>query len=170
MEAWEINLKKMLAEGVKNESWETQLQAELQSPKPKNSMKSYLILAIVVFVLANAYVLNEKNHWYELPQLFPVATQPEKPRVDHLKQIKSAIATLQKNQASQEAKLQTTSDRLSTLGMIFNEDMAILSQNIDKRKVIVLNEDWTLDRMPTHLKLTPQDAVFLQKYVRKNQK
>lgn len=61
-----------------------------------------------------------------------------------------------------QLQLQEMNRRLSLLGCIHNENIYIMKHNIDKEKVIFMNEDWTIDRMPQHLTLDVETRKFIE--------
>ena len=57
------------------------------------------------------------------------------------------------------------SERITLLGILYNNNMT--AQRTGRHDYIYLNEDWTINRLPNHLRLDADDRSFLRKFVRK---
>lgn len=55
-------------------------------------------------------------------------------------------------------------ERITLLGILYNNNTA--AARAGRKDFIFLNEDWTIDRMPTYLALDAEDREFLSKYVK----
>lgn len=63
-------------------------------------------------------------------------------------------------------KQKATTERLTLLGIIANQNFTVLERGLPKSEMIYLNADWTIDRMPSQLNLDEADKEFLRRYLK----
>ena len=59
------------------------------------------------------------------------------------------------------------SDRLTLLATINNHNGVVIKNALPRQELILLNSDWTINRMPDRIQLDQQDQEFLKQYIRK---
>ncbi len=58
------------------------------------------------------------------------------------------------------------SDRITLLGTINNHNTVVIKRGLPRSELILLNGDWTINRMPNRIYLDYKDKEFLKKYVK----
>jgi len=66
-------------------------------------------------------------------------------------------------------KQKATTERLTLLGIIANQNFTVLERGLPKSEMLYLNADWTIDRMPSQLNLDEADKEFLRRYLKQKQ-
>lgn len=105
------------------------------------------------------------------PQAQP-QPQPEKPKVEAPQSKGDLEALRSENKAQIDAlnkRLDAAANKLKLMGLMVNENFNIIGQQISD-SFIYMNSDWTLDRMPRYLDLSPEDRQYLEQYVRQTSK
>lgn len=82
----------------------------------------------------------------------PVLSMPVEPKVDK-------HADLSKRQ-------QITSDKLTLVAIVQNHNNYVIRQGLPLNEIIYINGDWTIDRMPNHISMTPEAEEFLKRFVK----
>lgn len=59
-----------------------------------------------------------------------------------------------------QAELNKTDEKLLLLATILNDNIA------EQKNPLYINEDWTIDRLPTHLDLNGDDMTWIKKYAK----
>ena len=194
-EQWEIDLRKQL-EGkftpTNNNTeitWEDKLKKEIDvTPKKSNTL---LFIILLIFLgLAIIFAYDQKtggrvetwiNSQFDIQNAPVCENMPqeeiEKPRREikdikdndtELLSIKNSIAKLEEANKANEELMKKTSDRVTLMGVLLNENFMIVRNNYDRSHLIFFNRDWTLDRMPSYIKFSEEDREFLKKYTREN--
>jgi len=58
-------------------------------------------------------------------------------------------------------------DRMTLLATINNHNLVVQQNNLPKTELILLNEDWTINRIPDRIKLDNADQEFMRQFLRK---
>lgn len=107
----------------------------------------------------------------QLPPAQP-QPQPEKPKAEAPQSKGDLEALRSENKAQIDAlnkRLDAAANKLKLMGLMVNENFNIIGQQISD-SFIYMNSDWTLDRMPRYLDLSPEDRQYLEQYVRQTSK
>lgn len=59
-------------------------------------------------------------------------------------------------------RVSTMSKKLAVLGALTNENVVVVRDGWPRSHMLTLSKDWSLSRMPQHLKLTEEDQAFLE--------
>jgi ABC-type phosphate transport system auxiliary subunit len=59
-------------------------------------------------------------------------------------------------------RVSTMSKKLAVLGALTNENVVVVRDGWPRSHMVTLSKDWSLSRMPQHLKLTEEDQAFLE--------
>lgn len=195
LEPWEIELKKQLSGDEaryqpappKPEQPQPAPKQEAQAPKPSGDSGTLSFILTLLFLLAvTVFVYDHKTGGKlksyvtslfksrvddEKPKLKPERAEKQPAERQDQSAIKSEVDSIRKESQARidelSAKLQKTTDKVKALGLLVNENFNIIGQNIPD-EFMFLNRDWTLDRSPKYLELTPEDKEYLRKYVREN--
>jgi hypothetical protein len=96
--------------------------------------------------------------------------------IDHDTEIASLRSYIQKidsenkiNLEKLTSKLKWNSDRITLMGIMFNENFLIVRNNHFKGHLIFFNRDWTLDQVPHYVQLSDDDKEYLRKFIKTNQ-
>lgn len=131
--------------------------------------KKYYI-AIIVLVIFGVFIYNQKSdnpirYWFANRIKFKDVDGSIK-SFDGKIQFQSEIEKMQHNMGEIDKKLTWINKRVTLLGVLANENLMILGKGYDKSKLIFLNVDWSIDKMPEHVKLEPSDKEFLQQFLK----
>lgn len=99
-------------------------------------------------------VYNQQSSWMNQPSAAPVDL---KTQVDKLTDATKKIWERSK----------WNSDRLTLLATINNHNLVVTQQGLPRSELILLNSDWTIDKMPNRIQLDPQDQAFIKQFLRK---
>ena len=58
-------------------------------------------------------------------------------------------------------------DRLVLLGIINNNNMAVMKYGYPRQDIIFINENWTIDRIPPHVQLSKKDEEFVRRFLKR---
>lgn len=190
LEKWEIELRQQLESVVKetkNKPSQGIAVAEVDK-KQSNVLPMTLLFIVLAIGLLVAYDLKtdgEVQNWIiskfekKSEKIDSLPIEPISPPVNNTTPI-SVVNELKDRMSKLEVDNQTALDKLSEkvawnshriglLGIIFNEDFSIMKNNLDRRNIVFLNRDWTLNQMPKCIELTEEDKEYLNKYVKPNQ-
>ena len=76
---------------------------------------------------------------------------------EFLQKIQNDVAMHQDVLNKLESKTQDNKEKIGLIGVLFNENTLVIRNAHDKDHLIFFNRDWTIDRMPQHLKLNDED-------------
>lgn len=175
------------------EQWEMDLRGEIRDalksspPAPTKKKSNIQVRPLLFFVAVLLFVMNfaivERKH----PGFFaeklnyvvssfhgdtPVAQNQPDPLIMALRGLDSRLEVLEakKEYTDDElkAELKELRDKVYLMVVVQDENAAIskkiLSQyNYEGQQFIHIDPDWKIDRMPTHIKLTPESEEFLRK-------
>lgn len=65
-----------------------------------------------------------------------------------------------------EEQLKKNSRKLNLLGISHNENFSILNKQNPNKKFILLNHDWSLDRMPENIEIPSEDKIFIDNNIK----
>lgn len=198
LEQWEIDLRKQLdgttaVKPKKEDTWEDRLREQMNNipvavpvaPKPKNSQIGFFVLLIGILLLALGLVVAQKTGFFakifakrqESADSCPVGGPTEiRPRhenlADQVGQLRIDFDRMKHEDKARyeqmQKKLHKTSDRVTLLGMMQNENLLVgKNQGVNSDQFLYFNDDWTISGMPQYLELTDADLTFLNKYVKK---
>ena len=149
MEQWEIDLNNEL----KNDK---QIIIVKQNKKSSNGLLIFVIfILIVIFLGLFAYKKVEKfKYWIQ----------------NHFKveNISNIIDDKEKNKNFWdkidliEEQLKKNSRKLNLLGISHNENFSILENKNPDENFIILNHDWSLNRLPKNIEINPEDKKFIE--------
>lgn len=58
-------------------------------------------------------------------------------------------------------------ERMTLLATLNNHNLVVIQQNLPKTELILLNDDWTINRMPDRIRLDAADQEFMRKFIRR---
>lgn len=58
-------------------------------------------------------------------------------------------------------------DKVSLLGIVANQNNAVIANHRPSEELIFINPDWTIDQMPSQVEVEPATSNFLKKHMRK---
>jgi len=176
MEQWEIDLRKQL-EGVqpRREEWEDKLEREIKDVKPekKSSVLSYSIM-IAFLIAAFLFVYDIKtggiSNWIKKNKtIVAEPTVPLPPSKSDNGVLRTELEKMKDDNKRQfddlNRRVKWNNDRISLLATVQQENFLTIRNG--GNNFIYFNADWTIDRMPQYLELTPEDKEFLNKYLKK---
>lgn len=167
LEQWEIDLRKQL-EG-KSDGYINNIS--IKAPQPKQNKQSDVLPLFIVLMLLGCttlFLINQQNNGslkeWVLSKFKSVEKTDEKTElllklIDNSKSVDSRLDKLSN-------KITINEDKITVIGMLLNENFAILKHKQDQSDFILLNRDWTLNKMPKYLSLSDSDKEYLQKYVK----
>lgn len=131
----------------------------------KNNDSRTLLLAVVILVAVAVMVgyskFKAQSTWsqYQQPQsqYQQSFANSDAQKVDLLTQAVKKIWD----------RTKWNSDRLTLLATINNHNLVVVQQSLPKSELILLNPDWTINKMPNRIQLDPQDQAFLQQFLKK---
>tara|TARA_Y100000296_G_C5021224_1_gene179936 strand:- start:42 stop:572 length:531 start_codon:yes stop_codon:yes gene_type:complete len=172
------------------EQWEKDLREEIRGaltspvppdkPKKKIQIRPFLFFVAVLLFLMNFVVLEQKHPGYLATKISQARSffddkveQPpaEDPLVTVLREFDARIAGLENKDYKDEeltAELKELRNKVYLLVIVSDENAAISKKILRKydyeaREFLHIDPDWKIDRMPTHIKLTPDSEEFLRK-------
>lgn len=167
LEQWEIDLRKQLENKIsKPKTWEEELVQQVQPIIPTKKTNKSLIMSLVVLVLCVLIFVV-----YEVKKTSQNINAPTKEKEVELESEpeKESITEVESDKFNKLSdKVQLMNEKLSLIGMLFNENFVVVRDNHEKTDLSFLNRDWTIDQMPHHITLSESDKEYLKKYV-KNQ-
>ncbi len=184
LEQWEVDLRKQLENTPKvkaREDWENQLDQEIKNIPSDNKQPVLGYAFIIVFLLGAvlfAYdmktgsISNWFNNWSKSKPTALIESTPTPPKVDdsQYRTMRSEFDRLkadnQKQFADLEKRVKWNGDRITLLATVQQENFLTIRNGTNN--FIYFNADWTIDRMPQYLELTPEDKSFLEKYLKKD--
>lgn len=155
-------------------SLEAQIRAAIAPPRPaqtNNQLSPAWVFGIFLFL--GAAVLGAwqiKNPplpqitWHQPQVQAPV--QPPQPQPE-TKTIDSRVTTLEKVTGQIWNRSKWNTDRLTLLASVYNHNLVVIQQNLPRSELILLNSDWTIDRMPNRIHLDENDKAFIKPFIRK---
>lgn len=161
MQQWEINLRKDL-KGVKK-----------KKPESKAISKWIIVLLLLVsFIALIGIKLDLSQYWTKKSEITTVESKPEikpvPPVVNGTKELRSELEKIKLENKEKfddlNVRLSKNIDRVRLLGMMNNENwLVIRNQGPNSEEFIYFNSDWTVNRMPQYLKISPADRMFLRR-------
>lgn len=58
------------------------------------------------------------------------------------------------------------SDKVMILGIVNNNNTAVIKNGYPAEDLIYITEDWKMDKMPRYLQMNPQDKEYLSRFVK----
>lgn len=126
-------------------------------------------ILLAIFISLNVFfiscALNKKHS--AITQVFYEDNTEQLCSIESKVENLSNLDTVKKNRLDNlETHVKSQAEKISLLGTVSNENAAITKHRFDPAFYTFINDDWTIDNMPRTLKLTEQDRIFLQKYIR----
>jgi len=154
MEQWEIDLNNQLGD---------RMQPIIIVKKIKRSGSGFLIFivfALLIFLAAlygykkvSGFRLWVESHFkVEKNKNYHEGKEVDKSHLDRIDVI--------------EEQLKKNSKRLNLLGISHNENFSILNKQNPNKKFILLNHDWSLDRMPENIEIQSEDKIFIDNNIK----
>jgi len=154
MEQWEIDLNNQLGD---------RMQPIIIVKKIKRSCSGFLIFivfALLIFLAAlygykkvSGFRLWVESHFkVEKNKNHHEGKEVDKSHLDRIDVI--------------EEQLKKNSKRLNLLGISHNENFSILNKQNPNKKFILLNHDWSLDRMPENIEIQSEDKIFIDNNIK----
>ena len=144
-----------------------------QAPPQSQDTRVFLLFAVLLLAAAMmiAYQRNQPAVPYLEPpkqqqQQRPVEPTPEKFNHNYT-QVDQRLDRLESGFKAIWDRAKWNSDRLTLLATIHNHNMVVVKNSLPKSELILLNSDWTINRMPDRINLDAQDQEFLKRYLRK---
>jgi hypothetical protein len=177
MEQWEMDLRGEIRDALKS--------SPPASTKKKNNVQIRPLLffvAVLLFVM-NFAIVERKHPGFFADKLNYVVSsfhrdtpvvqnqQPD-PLIMALRGLDARLEALEaKTDDDLKAELKELRDKVYLMVVVQDENAAIskkiLSQyNYEGQQFIHIDPDWKIDRMPTHIKLTPESEEFLRERLR----
>lgn len=124
------------------------------------------VLVVGIFVAYKFKTVTIPNQTFQSPfqsNLSPLSQQSQPSDIEVLKRQYEAIygATTKIWE-----RTKWNSDRMTLLGTLNNHNLVVIQNNYPKSELILLNSDWTINRIPDRISLDPTDKEFLKKFVR----
>lgn len=140
-----------------------EIEKELAGIKPMPIIKkapaksdNSLLIFICVFVISAAIYFAWKNKAVDIPSFYwPSFNQNDAAQAE----IVNAINILWQKQ-------QITSDRLTLLGAITNNNVAVSKGSYSKDDYLYLNGDWTINKMPKHIRMTEREKEYFERHLK----
>jgi hypothetical protein len=194
LEQWEIDLQNQLS-GVKGAPAPkpSQPKKDEQPPNPQEkkqeSNTATFFVTLIFLLVVTLFVYDDKTGGRlrsYIPNIFSsAADKPKKrpeprredPKVEEPKKKDDSQASnqsdLEKMRAENKQQFEAVNNRLNKasetvrlLALLLNENFAIISQGLPDT-LMFLNRDWTVDRLPRHLDLSPEEKEALNKQLKK---
>ena len=67
-----------------------------------------------------------------------------------------------------EKRSKWNTDAITLMGIVNNHNLSVAQNGFPRTDYIYINEDWTIDRIPNHVRLDEKSKEFLERFVRKN--
>jgi predicted nucleic acid-binding Zn ribbon protein len=179
LEQWELDLRNQLGNAYNNKSinWEDQLINDLpkeivNKPKKKKTNFTLIMLIAIIFLgITTLFVFNHKTKFIEnlAKKELPKDPAPNVEIVElhqKIEELEEKQKELEKRLALQSDKISASCDKVTLLGVLFNENAVILKDNLDKRDLMTIDRGWQIKKMPQHLKLEENDEKFLKKHIK----
>lgn len=150
MENWELELRNQIKDITTDQKeLEPKIIKSKLSKKNQESDKLFYASVLVFFFVAILLILDFK---FDLMSSF--FSKPS---------LKMSPA----NKSSVEQVDSSYKKRMFLLGVVFNENFSILKSNQNKKDLLILNKDWTIDRFPKNLELSEKDLEYLESMINK---
>lgn len=165
LEQWEIDLRQQLEEKInyKEEKMETKANVENLSKKEYMNNTFVMLFVLILLVFAIVFIYNSKKI-KDVKDNVGIK-YPTKTNYDiQIASLRSDIENVVSSSNKLNGKIQANNDRLSVMGMLLTENFLIVRNNHDKNDLVFFNRDWSLDRMPKHLRLSDEDKEYLKKF------
>jgi hypothetical protein len=111
----------------------------------------YKLIAVVVFLAIAIGGLLYFRHKTVMEK--PELVVPNKKPVE---EVKPEITTVQ-------------NDRMALMGIVNNNNSAVMRYGYSRQDIIFINEDWTIDRIPPHVQLSKEDEVFVRRFLKRRE-
>lgn len=113
----------------------------------------------------NSILFNQQPSAPMSSKIFDVASEQQIEELDEkIRTLRNEFEkkTIELGQSDEQQK-----KRNALIGMIINENFYILKNKMNLKDVLYLNPDWTIDRLPKHVKIENTEEV--EKYLKENQ-
>jgi hypothetical protein len=141
------------------------------SPQPTHdNAVGLFLLACVVLLAAMFYshVRNQQSFQAEQLQQREQLPQQQLPQENNRTQVDQRLDRLESGFKAVWDRSKWNSDKVTLLATIHNHNMVVIKNALPKSELILLNSDWTINRLPDRINLDQQDRQFLEKYLRKS--
>ncbi len=101
--------------------------------------------------------------WQQGPQTSP----PGNSDVTTIAELKKKYEAIDSAAQKIWERTKWNNDRIVLLANVNNHNLYVIKENLPKTELIHLNADWTIDRLPDHIALKPEDQEFLKKFLSK---
>lgn len=126
--------------------------------KPHVKSDNSLLIFICIFVISAAIYFVWKNK--EMSVNIPSFSMPSFNQSDaKYDEVVNAINILWQKQ-------QISSDRLTLLGAITNNNVAVNKGDYPKDDYLYLNGDWTINKMPKHIRMTEREKEYFERHLK----
>ena len=182
-EQWEIDLRRQLGKELQKQEV-TSVQANPKTQTSNFLSESMIMMFLLItlgITLLFAYDFKTGGHiqallfsYFEknIPEQNELPLEIEKAPQKSDNQIEAIVSLredIQKNKValdSLSAQLRANEEKISLMGIIFNENFLVLRSNMSKDNLIFFNRDWTIDKMPKNILLTEEDKAYLNKFIK----
>lgn len=136
---------------------------------PKDDKTNFMFIFIIimfvgVFMAWKAKANNPSMTWSNINPISPATNSVEQ----RLELFKKQYNNLDEATNKIWERTKWNSDHVTLLGILNNHNIVVLQQNHPKTELILLNKDWTINRLPDRVQLDAQDKEFLNKFLKKN--
>jgi hypothetical protein len=127
---------------------------QLATKQQDNSL--LFLIAVVLLGIGVLVAVNFKQNKFKFPLPIPQVNSYQQPPVENY-----TDEILQHLMAREK----WNSDRLTMMGIAFNNNWAVYHNGFPKSDLIYLNKDWTVNKVPPRVQLTPQDRTFVEGFI-----
>jgi hypothetical protein len=154
MEQWEIDLNNQLADKIQP------IIIVKQTKKSVSGFLIFIVFALLVF-LAGLYGYKKVSGF----RLWVESHFKVEKNKNHYEGKEVDKSSLERIDVIEE-QLKKNSRKLNLLGISHNENFSILNKQNPNKKFILLNHDWSLDRMPENIEIPSEDKIFIDNNIK----
>lgn len=170
MEDWLNELNKDIKNKVKAQSIpmpNSQVNQMNAAVNSKSEVNTWLVVLGIIVIAVTIYFIAEKKG---VVISSPIQHAPHYQQPFEQKQTDVARLTAQYEELVGVTnkvwnRTKWNSERMALLATVNNHNLVVIQNNYPKTELILLNSNWSINRMPNRITLTPEQKQFLQQFV-----
>jgi len=157
LEQWEIELRNQLSNIQESNQAKVDEVVEKEVSLDSKASNDWLLYAsmFVFLILSILYMIDLKTGFIDNA----FRKQEIKEELDVSPSASYSADELEKI----KEKVQSQEKKLFLLGLVTNENAYIVKQNKNKKDMMFIEKNWTVDKGPTYIHVTDKDIEYLEK-------
>lgn len=152
------------------------MQKNIQSPTPnkisKIKLRPFLLFVVLILLVSNLFAFETKYPGCiksRFDQFFSESEEEKNFLSVALKDLDARLAALELGANVQiKSELQDLRDKVLLIAIVVDENAAISKEILGRcdhrgKEFVHIGPDWNIDKMPSHLSLSPETKRFLEK-------